>query len=487
VSETTTFRPVSAPPRPGAKPLQQALRDIPVLADLPEEHIAWLAAHAKDVWAEPGDVMFKQGVVADTLVFMLEGETNIQREDQPDSPIYVARAGQVTGKLPFSRMQTFGGTARIILRTRAALIHESLFNEMLTVAPELAQRLIAVMADRIRESTKLDVQREKLMALGKLSAGLAHELNNPAAAITRSAAALRETLDALRFAGLRVSHHTLTIEQTQFIDTFEQDFLDRLSVVRIPNAMEDSDREDRISTWLEAHGVKDAWELAPLLSEANTENAALDEAFQKLGAAAFPDVISRVVRRLTAYRLLAEIENGSKRVSNLVRSIKEYSYMDQAPEQEVDVHQGLESTLTMMNHMLKHGITVIRDYDTTVPPICARGSELNQVWTNLIDNAAGAMKQQGELRIRTARENDYVLVEIRDNGPGIPPEIQTRIFEPFFTTKPMGEGTGLGLDSVRRIISAHHGDIRVQSKPGDTRFQIRLPISKPRLQKSTAD
>ena len=478
----TTFRPVSAPPRPGAKPLQQALRDIPVLADLPEDHVAWLADHAKDVWAEPGDVMFKQGVVADTLVFILEGETNIQREDQPDSPIYIAHAGQVTGKLPFSRMRTFGGTARVVARTRAALIHESLFNEMLTVAPELAQRLIGVMSDRIRESTKLDVQREKLMALGKLSAGLAHELNNPAAAIGRSSAALRETLDALRFAGLRVSHHTLTDEQTQFIDHSEQELIERLEQTHVPDPVADSDREDSISNWLDQHGVKDAWELAPLLSEAHTEIERLEDGYKILGPAAFPDVISRVVRRLTAYRLLAEIENGSKRISELVRSIKEYSFMDQAPEQEVDIHLGLESTLTMMNHVLKHGIEVVRDYDKSLPPICARGSELNQVWTNLIDNAASAMKGKGELRIRTARENDRVLVEIRDNGPGIPANIQTRIFEPFFTTKPMGEGTGLGLDMVRRIVSSHHGDIQVQSQPGDTRFQIRLPISKPWLQ-----
>jgi signal transduction histidine kinase len=462
------------------KPLQQALRDIPVLADLPEDHIAWLATHAEELWAEPNQVIFKQGEPAVNLYFVLEGEVTIQRDDIPDAPIFIARAGQVTGKLPFSRMVKSGGTARAVMRTRGATIHESLFPEMLTAVPELLQRLVAVMADRIRESTKLDVQREKLMALGRLSAGLAHELNNPAAAIGRSAAGLRETLDALRFAGLRVSHHYLSVDQTNFIDGFEQSLLDRLSITRIPDPVADSDREEQIATWLESHNVKDGWDLAPLLSEAQTELATLDEFSKQIGADAFPDVLSRIVRRLTAYRLLQEIENGSKRVSELVRSIKEYSYMDQPAEQEVDIHQGIESTLTMMNHVLKQGIAVVRDYDKALPPICARGSELNQVWTNLIDNAASAMNGSGELRIHTARENDRVLVEIADNGPGIPAEIQTRIFEPFFTTKPMGQGTGLGLDAVRRIITTHHGDIRVQSKPGETVFQIRLPISRPK-------
>jgi signal transduction histidine kinase len=347
---------------------------------------------------------------------------------------------------------------------------------MLTVAPELAQRLIGVMSDRIRESTKLDVQREKLMALGKLSAGLAHELNNPAAAIGRSSTALRETLDALRFAGLRVSHHTLTDEQTQFIDQSEQELIERLDQNHVPDPVADSDREDTISNWLEQHGVKDAWELAPLLSEAHTELERLEDGFKILGPAAFPDVISRVVRRLTAYRLLGEIENGSKRISELVRSIKEYSFMDQAPEQEVDIHQGLESTLTMMNHVLKHGIEVVRDYDKSLPPICARGSELNQVWTNLIDNALDAIDEKGELKVRTAREPLSALVEIIDNGPGIPPEVQPRIFEPFFTTKKIGQGTGLGLDVAYRIVRKHRGDIRFESQPGRTSFQVRLPF-----------
>ena len=222
--------------------------------------------------------------------------------------------------------------------------------------------------------------------------------------------------------------------------------------------------------------------MVPVLAEYGVEVERLDALAAEVGEAVVCHALMRIVAILTIFGLVREIENSTRRISDLVGAIKQYSYMDQAPVQEIDLHQGLENTLTIFGHRLKKGVTLVREYDAALPRICAYGSELNQVWTNLIDNALDAMDGHGQLRVRTARELDGVLVEIGDNGPGIPPDVQSRIFEPFFTTKGVGEGTGLGLDTVCRIIKQHHGSISVESKPGDTRFQVRLPVDQPRTQ-----
>jgi signal transduction histidine kinase len=244
------------------------------------------------------------------------------------------------------------------------------------------------------------------------------------------------------------------------------------------DSLERSDCEDAIAACLQRHGVARAWDLAPALVDAGCEAAWFDRVYQQFPAQAWPDFLARIAASLTIGTLLDQIENSTSRISDLVRAIKEYTYMDQGPDQEVDIHQGLESTLLMLRHRLKEGVAVKLDFDRALPKICARGSDLNQVWTNLIDNAVDAMEGRGELRIRTARELDRLLVEIADNGPGIPPEVQAHIFEPFFTTKGVGKGTGLGLETVRRILQEHSGEITVQSVPGDTRFQIRLPLER---------
>jgi signal transduction histidine kinase len=242
------------------------------------------------------------------------------------------------------------------------------------------------------------------------------------------------------------------------------------------DTLERSDCEEAIAECLLRHGVSRAWELAPALVEAGCKSEWFDRIYAQFPPEAFPDLLARIAASLVIGGLLDQIENSTSRISDLVRAIKEYTYMDQGSEQEVDIHQGIESTLLMLRYRLKQGIALKLDFDRTLPKICARGSELNQVWTNLIDNAIDAMDGKGELRISTARELDRLLVEIGDNGPGIPPEVQAHIFEPFFTTKGVGQGTGLGLETVRRIVQEHSGEITVQSVPGDTRFQIRLPL-----------
>ena len=461
------------------------LRKIEVFSDLPPEQLAWLGERFDEVRFQAGEVMAKPGDPVEYLNVVLEGEFRIQRTTDPDTPIFTARAGQVTGALPYSRLTHFSGIARAVLPTRIARLHKRYFPELVQSMPLLGQRLVAVMADRIRETTRIETQRDKLSALGKLSAGLAHELNNPAAAAQRAAVSLREELETVRDASIRLARHALSAEQREFVTRFEREA--GQSTATIPaDPLAQSDREERIAWWLESRQVPGAWKLAPVLADGGVDIPKLEALAAQVGDLVLGDALTRIVSILTISKLINEIEITTRRISDLVRAIKEYSYMDQAAMQEVDLHQGLENTLTILHHRLKKGIQVVREYDKNLPRICAFGGELNQIWTNLISNAIEAMQGKGELRVRTALELDRVLVEIADNGPGIPPDVLPHIFEPFFTTKGVGEGTGLGLDTVCRIVQNHHGEIRVDSHPGDTRFQVYLPVTQPQAQASTA-
>ena len=343
--------------------------------------------------------------------------------------------------------------------------------------PILVQRLVGILSDRVREVTASDQQQDKLMALGKLSAGLAHELNNPAAGASRAASDLILTLAQLRAADLRLCRHDLTTEQQDAIRTFEDTALEHTATTEPLNSLEESDREELITTWLEEHGISDPWKLSGNLVEAGIDASRLQQIADVLDKTAFADVLARVNAQLAAAKLASEINAATTRISELVGAIKEYSYMDRASVQEVDIHKSLETTLLILKYKLKRkNIILTRDYAEVLPRIKAYGSELNQVWTNLIVNAVDAMADGGTLKVRTRREPTDVMVEIRDNGPGIPADVRSRIFEPFFTTKPVGEGTGLGLDTVARIVRKHGGNIRFESKPGDTCFQVRLPL-----------
>jgi len=467
---------VTSPLSSHQQPSAAALRSIDIFSDLREDQLQWFAASAEERTLAPGDVLLHEGDPADTLFVLLEGEIRGRRETGgPDAPGFLIRTGQVAGLLPFSRMTHFPLTARATVPSRLLGLRKEHFEEMLQRIPELLPRLIGVMADRIREYSRAEQQRDKLSALGKLSAGLAHELNNPASAAVRAAEGLRELMHELRNTN-KLLDETLSAEERSTLASFEDKLLEQLGSKPSLDALEQSDIEQELASWLNRRSIANASRLASGLVEAGVDRSTLE----KLGTR-FPDgtlshILSRVVSSVGAERLTREIEASTGRISELVRAIKEYTYMDQAPEQEVDVHRGIESTLTMLKFRLKRGVEVKREFDPNLPRIFARGSELNQVWTNLIDNAIDAMGGKGQLVIRTSRELDFILVEIVDNGPGIPDAVKPHLFEPFFTTKGVGEGTGIGLDTVYRIVRGHHGEISFESQPGRTRFQVRLPL-----------
>lgn len=463
----------------------QGLKTHPVFADLAEADLAWLAERMEDVHANVGDVLGRPGQPIEYLNLMLEGEIQVEFPDEPGRPRFIASRGQITGALPFSRLKNFMGMTRAALPTHILRLHTQYFPEMLQRIPVLGQRLVAVMSDRIRETTRQETQRDKLMALGKLSAGLAHELNNPAAAAQRAAKSLKEAMDNVRDASLRLLQHPLTQEQRLAVLEFEREVtkygLEETSAGSKRDPLEVSDLEAELTECLEEHKVPEPWKIAGPLAEANADLEKMDALRKVVGDEVIGDALRRVASLLVIFGLVHEIDNSTRRISELVGAIKRYSYMDQAALQEVDVREDLDNTLKIFGHWLKKGITVTKNYEAELPRVCAYGSELNQVWTNLIDNAIDAMHGQGELRIRARGDLDAVVVEIGDNGPGVQPEIQSRIFDPFFTTKPVGEGTGLGLDTAMRIVQKHHGTIELKSKPGDTRFLVRVPLQQPRL------
>jgi signal transduction histidine kinase len=452
--------------------LAEKLRKVKAFADLSTEDLDWVLSKAEVIRVQPGQAIFREGEPAERMLVILEGEVRGRRESTADSMVFSSRTGDVTGLLPFSRMTHYGITGRALTPLVGLVYHTKDFPQLIQRLPIVAQKLIGVLTDRVRDFTRTEQQNEKLAALGKLSAGLAHELNNPSAAARRSAGALKDCLQRLRKA---TRDTNLSSEDCGLLAQREEEIRGALRPAEDRDEFVRVEREEAVQTWLEKHKVAEAWKLAPLLAEANLSDEHLESFAAVSGNSVGPELI-RFATLLEMDRIAVELDHSTERISDLIKAIKEYSYMDQAPSQEVDLKQSLETTLTIMNHKLKHGITVKRDYAPDLPKLMAYGSELNQVWTNLIDNAADAMNGKGKLLVRAVQENDYILVEIGDNGPGIPAEVQTRIFEPFFTTKEVGEGTGLGLDVVHRIVKKMHGQINVKSVPGDTRFQVRIPL-----------
>ncbi len=451
------------------------LRRVPVFADLPDDQLDWFISQSQEMRLKPGESYTRQGDPADAMYVILEGLLQVKGELNGESVSFDIETGDVTGVLPFSRMKTFSVGGRAITDSHALKFSASKFPELIQKMPELTQRLVGLMSDRIRETTRMEQQRDRLASLGKLSAGLAHELNNPASAAQRATSQLRHMLTKIRNASQDLGRRVLTPEQKSEIEKLEVTFT-QTDIVP-PDPLTISDLEDQIDSLLRSHGQNDLWMLAAGLARRNIKPEVVESLFSKLDGDTARAALVRIAASVEVATLLHEIESSTSRISDLVGAIKEYTHMDQAPVQNVDVVKSLETTLTILNHKLKQGVVVQRDYQPVPLLVNSFGSELNQVWTNIIDNAIDAMHGKGELRVRTFRDDGCVVVEIGDNGPGIPAEVEPHIFEPFFTTKGVGQGTGLGLDTVQRIVKKHRGNIQVNSKPGETRFQIWLPLS----------
>jgi len=453
----------------------ELLRKVPAFAGTPDDQLAWFLSKAQEVQVQAGDVYARQADPAVSMFVLIEGQFQWRGELNGEPIVFDLEAGEISGVLPFSRMKKYSLNGHALTDGRVLKFPASQFPELVQKMPEVTTRLVGLMSDRIREVTRFEQQRDRLAALGKLSAGLAHELNNPASAAKRASSQLRDALKRIKNASLELGRRELSAEQRAEIERLET------SLTQVdgppPDPLSASALEDEIDTTLRNHGQNDMWQLAADLARRNFKPEAIERLFVTLGPDTARAALVRISASIEIAGLLSEIESSTSRISDLVGAIKEYTFMDQAPKQNVDVVKTLENTLTILNHKLKRGVSVQREYEKSPLLVDSFGSELSQVWTNIIDNAIVAMGGNGKLRVRTYRQDNCAVVEIIDNGPGIPPDIEPHIFEPFFTTKGVGEGTGLGLDTVQRIVKRHRGTIQVRSKPGETCFQVWLPLT----------
>jgi signal transduction histidine kinase len=453
------------------------LRGVPLFADLSEEDLEQLYQMAETVSIPAGELVFEEGSPGDALYVVLDGELEIsKRQGGQDVVLAVRGTGEFIGEMALLEQAPRSASVRTLRESRLLVISQAAFETLLSCSPSAHLRMLRAVTSRLRSTESMLVQSEKMAALGTLAAGLAHEMNNPAAAIRRSAAQLRDALPEWERLATELSA-LADPRQTKMVNALQEETVKRVAAPALSDPLSLSDQESELQEWLEDHGVEQAWEFAPVLISFGWDRDELEQLTEHFSTAQFPVAVRWLAAGSSIYGLLEEVVKSAEEISEIVKAVKTYSYLDQAPIQEVDIRKSLENTLVILRPKIKAGIRITRDYADDVPRLEGYGSELNQVWTNIINNAIDAMQGQGEVVLRTYTVDEDVAVEIIDNGPGIPPEVQPRIFEPFFTTKAPGAGTGLGLHIAYNIIvHKHHGQIQVASKPGETRFRVVLPV-----------
>lgn len=456
----------------------EQLRQIPLFQNLTDEQLLCIPP-GLEMWLEPGENLFQQGDLAQYFYLVMEGAVRITREVGKQKIVLGNYdTGMFFGEVPLLAGTLHLASGQATTKSRLYCLKEEDFWQVLTICPSIRKLVLGFMANRMQELQILSQQREKLASLGTLAAGLAHELNNPAAAANRATGQLREPLECLETLALKPIAQHLTVDDRDRLLALQKSAVAQIVATNCCNPLVLSEREDELTDWLEARGIAAAWKLAPTLAAAEISVEQLAAIVGSASPVATTDVVTWLESTLATACLLNELEQSTIRVSQLIKAVKGYTYMDRAPLQEVDVNEDLENTLVILSHKLKqHGVVVNREYNRSLPRITAHGSELNQVWTNLIDNAIDALGEDGTIWVRTSKQEDRLLIEIADNGAGIPPEIQPRIFEPFFSTKGVGS-TGLGLEVAHRtVVDRHQGEIRFSSQSGETRFQVYLPIT----------
>ncbi|MFG1603867.1 ATP-binding protein [Actinoplanes sp. NPDC049265] len=484
----TDSREISLEPCEPGKLTIDELRTLFLFEKLTDEQLTWIADHGCTMRAKAGSYVLREGDPAEKFFILLSGTIQLTRlvgQDEVETNRTEQRGVYMGATNAYLRddgvERKYMGSMRALDQCEFYVIEAEDFGHMMREWFPMAVHLLEGLAIGMRNQQVAIGERQRLTALGALTAGLMHELNNPAAAASRATGSLRQRVAGMRHKLGMLAAGKVDPARLDALVELQEEVIERAAKAPALTAMQAADLEDELGEWMDEHRITGGWDIAPVFAQGGLDVECLTMIEQKVGA---PELLDQAVHwlgyALETEQLMSDIEDATSRVSSLVTAAKQYSQMDRAAHQWIDVHQGLDSTLVMLTHKIGDGVTVVKDYDRSLPQIPAHPAELNQVWTNLIDNAVQAMHGAGTLTVKTYLKGNQLCVSIGDTGPGVPEELRKRVFEPFFTTKPVGEGTGLGLDiSYRIVVNRHGGDIKLQSAPGDTRFIVRLPLSEP--------